>query len=117
MAMTAARRRDTGFTLVEVMSATVLMTVGLMGLGVVCGLGALTEGAGAAGGTAATLAILGGGLFLGLRLQSGQDARVPAVKVGEPILEFSALDDRGEPFHLSSMRGEPYLLKFFRGHW
>ena len=89
----------------------------VMGLGVVCGLGALVEEPGAAGGIAATLAILGGGIFLGLRLQTGQDARVPAVKIGEPILEFSALNDRSERFHPSSMRGKPYLLKFFRGHW
>ena len=33
--MTADNWRNSGFTLVEVMSATVLMTVGLMGLGVV----------------------------------------------------------------------------------
>ena len=35
MAMTAGRWRDAGFTLVEVLSATVLMTVSLIGLGLV----------------------------------------------------------------------------------
>ena len=35
MSVDAGRWREAGFTLVEVMSATVLMTVGLMGLGVV----------------------------------------------------------------------------------
>ncbi len=35
MAIIAGRRRDVGFTLVEVMAATVLMTVSVVGLGVV----------------------------------------------------------------------------------
>ena len=35
MAMTAGRWRNSGFTLIEVLSATVLMTVGLVGLGLV----------------------------------------------------------------------------------
>jgi len=40
-----------------------------------------------------------------------------AVRVGGPILDFSAPDENGEPFALASLRGRPYLLKFFRGHW
>ena len=35
MAITAGQRRDVGFTLIEVMAATVLMTVSVVGLGVV----------------------------------------------------------------------------------
>ena len=37
--------------------------------------------------------------------------------VGAPIIDFTALDDRAVPFELGSLRGKPYLLKFFRGHW
>jgi hypothetical protein len=88
-----------------------------MGVGVVLGIAAFGQGTGVLGGLAAGLAILAGGVFLGLRLQSTQDVREPAVRVGGPILDFSAPDERGEPFDLASLRGRPYLLKFFRGHW
>jgi cytochrome oxidase Cu insertion factor (SCO1/SenC/PrrC family) len=88
-----------------------------MGVGVVLGIAAFGQGTGVLGGLAAGFAILAGGVFLGLRLQSTQDAREPAVRVGGRILDFSAPDERGEPFDLASLRGRPYLLKFFRGHW
>jgi cytochrome oxidase Cu insertion factor (SCO1/SenC/PrrC family) len=91
--------------------------VAAMGVGVALGIAAFAQGVGALGGVAATFAILAGSFFVVLRLQSGQDARQPAVKVGEPILDFTAPDDRDEPFELASMRGTPFLLKFFRGHW
>jgi cytochrome oxidase Cu insertion factor (SCO1/SenC/PrrC family) len=89
----------------------------VFGAGVVLGVAALVAGAGLVGGLAAALAILGGGMFFGLRLQSSQDRREPAVTVGGPILHFSAPDDAGDVFALSSLRGRPFLLKFFRGHW
>jgi cytochrome oxidase Cu insertion factor (SCO1/SenC/PrrC family) len=66
---------------------------------------------------AAGFAIVAGGAFVGLRLQSRQDAREPAVRIGAPILDFTAPDENGQPFALSSLRGRPFLLKFFRGHW
>ena len=37
--------------------------------------------------------------------------------VGAPILDFEAPDAEGEPFDLATLRGRPFLLKFFRGHW
>jgi hypothetical protein len=88
-----------------------------MGLAVVLGVAALVQGAGWIGGIPAVFAILAGGMFLALRLQSSQAATTPAVSVGERILDFSAADENGEPFALSSLAGKPYLLKFFRGHW
>jgi cytochrome oxidase Cu insertion factor (SCO1/SenC/PrrC family) len=88
-----------------------------MGVGVVLGIAAFAHGTGILGGIAAGFAIAAGGFFVALRLQSTQDAREPAVAVGGRILEFSARDARGEPFELASLRGKPYLLKFFRGHW
>jgi hypothetical protein len=88
-----------------------------MGLGVALGIAAFVQGTGILGAIPALFAILAGGFFLALRLQSGQDARVPVVKLGEPMLDFTALDDEGNSFELASLRGKPFLLKFFRGHW
>ena len=88
-----------------------------MGLGVALGVAAFVQGTGIFGAIPAAFAILAGGFFLALRLQSGQDAREPAVKLGEPMLDFTAPDDDGNPFELASLRGKPFLLKFFRGHW
>ena len=42
---------------------------------------------------------------------------VPRVAVGEPAIDFTATDADGKTFTLSSFRGSPVLLKFFRGHW
>ena len=88
-----------------------------MGLGVALGLAAFVQGTGLFGAIPAGFAILAGGFFLALRLQSAQDAREPAVELGQPILDFAATDDRGGRFELASLRGRPFLLKFFRGHW
>ena len=89
----------------------------VFGLAVVLGIAAFVNGAGIVGSIAAVVAILGGGVFLGLQLQSGQDSPELAVALGGPILDFAAPDDAGEIFELASLRGTPFLLKFFRGHW
>jgi cytochrome oxidase Cu insertion factor (SCO1/SenC/PrrC family) len=78
---------------------------------------AFARGPGHAGGIAAGLALAGGGLFLLLQVLGRQSRRIPAVAVGRPILDFSAPDADGRPFALAGLRGRPYLLKFFRGHW
>lgn len=52
-----------------------------------------------------------------LRLGSGQRPNVPTVGVGDAMLAFTAPDETGADFDLASLRGQPYLLKFFRGHW
>jgi len=83
----------------------------------VLGIYALTQGAGWLGGTAAVIAILVGVINLVLRAQSRQAPAVPSVTVGGPILDFTAPDDSGEEFDLASLKGTPFLLKFFRGHW
>lgn len=69
------------------------------------------------GGTAATIAVVAAGSFLVLAATSGQDRREPSVSVGHPILDFQAPDENGDVFDLASLRGRPFLLKFFRGHW
>jgi len=88
-----------------------------MAVGVLLGVLAFVRGTGVVGGVAATFAIAAGLTFEALRLQSRQERRKPSVVVGGPILEFSALDEDGRLFDLASLRGKPFLLKFFRGHW
>jgi len=81
------------------------------------GAAALLRGPGIAGGIAAGAALLGGVSFLALYAASGQAKKVAAVAVGGRILDFIGSDDEGRPFALASLRGRPFLLKFFRGHW
>ena len=78
---------------------------------------ALVLGAGVLGGLAAAVSVLGGLAFLALYAASGQARLTPAVAVGRPVLDFVARDDAGQPFDLARLRGTPFLLKFFRGHW
>ena len=87
------------------------------GAAALLGLAALTLGAGVLGTIGAIVAIAGGLAFLGLDAASGQQALTPAVAVGGPALDFTAPDDSGQPFALARLRGRPFLLKFFRGHW
>jgi peroxiredoxin len=87
------------------------------GLGAALGIVAFTLGTGLAGGIAAGVAVAGGMIFLALAASSRQAAVTPAVSVGSAILEMATSDDEGRPFALSSLRGTPFLLKFFRGHW
>jgi hypothetical protein len=84
---------------------------------VVLGVGSLLLGNDGFAGTAATIALVTAGSYLVLAAVSGQDRREPTVAVGQPILDFQAPDDNGDAFDLSTLRGRPFLLKFFRGHW
>jgi hypothetical protein len=90
-----------------------LVVVAGVGLGVL----AFARGPGWIGGIAAGLAVGAGGLFLLLQVLSQQSRITPAVSLGRRILDFTAPDAEGRPFALGSLRGRPYLLKFFRGHW
>ena len=91
--------------------------LGLNGIGAALGIAAFLAGTGLLGGVLAGTAILGGLMFLGLWLQGAQAAVVPAVAVGQPVLDFTAPDEDGKPYDLATLRGKPFLLKFFRGHW
>lgn len=42
-------------------------------------------------------------------------ARAPAVGTAAP--DFALRDDRGKEVRLSSLRGQPVVLIFYRGHW
>jgi hypothetical protein len=81
------------------------------------GIAALVEGGGWLGAVLALLGILPSAAMLLLRLGSAQAKATPTVVVGGPILAFRAPDEDGAPFDSSSLAGQPYLLKFFRGHW
>ncbi len=85
--------------------------------GAALGIVAIALGTKALGTTLAAVAIVGGLAFIGLNAVSGQATTPPAVAVGGAILDFTGTDDAGQPFALSSLRGKPFLLKFFRGHW
>lgn len=87
------------------------------GSGVLLGIVALILGAGMVGSSLAALGIVGGLVFLGLAAASGQESTTPAVAVGGRMLDFVANDEEGSTFDLAALRGKPFLLKFFRGHW
>ncbi|HXC49676.1 MAG TPA: peroxiredoxin family protein [Candidatus Limnocylindrales bacterium] len=85
--------------------------------GALVGVFALSAHPSLAAGISAGLAVVSGSVFALLCAASRQAPNVPAVTVGRPIVDFTALDDEGRPFDLASLRGRPFLLKFFRGHW
>jgi len=91
--------------------------IAAMAAGAALAVAAFVAGPGLAGGVAAGLALALSGVFLALQPLSGQARVAPTVGVGEPIVDFRAPDDTGEAFELASLRGGPFLLKFFRGHW
>ncbi|HEU4431541.1 MAG TPA: hypothetical protein VFT98_22460 [Myxococcota bacterium] len=81
------------------------------------GIAAFALGPGWLGGIAAGAGAASGGIMLLLRSRSAQARNAAAVGVGGRILDFTAPDENGAAFTLSSLAGKPLLLKFFRGHW
>jgi len=86
-------------------------------IAVALGVAALVLGADPLGTALGAVGILGGAVFLALDAQSAQPRLEPAVAVGGRILDFVLPDHEGRPFDLATLRGDPFLLKFFRGHW
>jgi hypothetical protein len=78
---------------------------------------AFTQGPGLLGAMAAGFSLLGSGIFLGLAALGRQEPKEPAVAVGSPVIDFSAPLDDDTLFDSNTLRGRPFLLKFFRGHW
>jgi peroxiredoxin len=72
---------------------------------------------GIVGATLGVLAIIPAGLFLLGSTRSGLDFQRPAVAIGDLAPDFTAHDALGRPVQLSSFRGSPVLLKFYRGVW
>lgn len=81
------------------------------------GVGAFVAGVRWLGGAAAVLAILIG-LFIPFTVAiSRQEVAANAIRVGDVIPSFTAVDEHGEPFDSNSLQGHVALIKFFRGHW
>jgi cytochrome oxidase Cu insertion factor (SCO1/SenC/PrrC family) len=78
---------------------------------------AFAAGPGWLGGALAALTVAGGSVFLATLAISRQVGGSGAFRVGERVPDFTAPDESGAPFNLSSLAGRPLLLKFFRGHW
>ena len=93
------------------------LVIGLMALAALLSVLAFRAGPGLAGGIAAGFTLTLSGMFLALQPLSPQARNEPVVRVGGPILDFTATSDAGETFDLATLRGKPFLLKFFRGHW
>jgi hypothetical protein len=84
-----------------------------IGLGAV----ALARDPGWVGGTMASIAIIGGIIWVTLGLLAGQSKQKPNLVLGEPLPVFSAPDHDNQSFEIESLRGHPVLIKLFRGHW
>jgi hypothetical protein len=81
------------------------------------GIGAFVAGTRWFGGVAAALAIIIGSFFPFTVAISRQEVAANAIRVGDSIPVFSALDENGEIFESKTLAGKPALIKFFRGHW
>ncbi len=58
------------------------------------------------------------GLFLPFTVFiSPQAVADGAIRVGDTLPAFTAIDDQGQTFDSESLRGHPVLIKFFRAHW
>jgi len=85
--------------------------------GAALGVLALSQGAGWVGGILVGLATGVGSFFSATVYISPQKVADDAVRVGESLRGFTALDENGDDFSTASLVGRPVLLKFFRGHW
>jgi hypothetical protein len=81
------------------------------------GISALVAGEGWVVGVPAVLSIIAGALFMLTFAISRQEVAADAIRVGEILPAFTALDENGAMFNAASLRGHPVLIKFFRGHW
>jgi peroxiredoxin len=97
--------------------ADVRVHLAASGVAALLGIAAFVVGTGWLGGIGAGVSVVGGLSFLALYAASGQSRLTPAVSVGRPVVDFGARDGAGEPFDTRRLRGTPFLLKFFRGHW
>jgi hypothetical protein len=85
--------------------------------GAVLGIIALSQGGGWVGAVPAVIAAIAGTFFSVLVYVSPQAAGDNAIRVGETLRGFTALDENGDEFSSASLAGKPILMKFFRGHW
>ena len=87
--------------------------------GVGAGLGgvALVHEPGWVGGTLALVGMTGGLLWIVLGLLGGQSTQLPNLALGQSLPAIAAPDHTGALFEIESLRGQPVLIKLFRGHW
>ncbi len=81
------------------------------------GVSAFVAGVRWLGGVAAGLAIIIGSFFPFSVAISRQEVAANAIRVGDTIPHFTAVDEHGQLFDSESLRGHLVLIKFFRGHW
>jgi len=81
------------------------------------GVTALAADPGWLGGVSAGLAVAASTFFLFTFSVGGQKVAAGAIRVGDPIPRFTAIDEHGQTFDSESLAGHPMLIKFFRGHW
>lgn len=90
----------------------------LAGVGVAAAVFTFTRPLDIIGFLLAAAALFAGIRFIYTTLSSHIPGKALAVRPGQPALNFTALNGRGESFTLSSLSGRgPILIKFFRGHW
>ncbi len=81
------------------------------------GVGAFLRGTKWYGGIAALVGI-GLGVFLPYTMYiSPQQLGPDAIRVGDSIPAFTAVDEFGKAFDSESLQGHLVLIKFFRAHW
>ena len=85
--------------------------------GALLGVAARVQGSGFLGGIPAGIAVFVGCFLLFTVSISRQKLGSDPIRVGATLPDVGAPDENGESFALSSVRGKPVLLKFFRGHW
>jgi len=69
-----------------------------------------------AGGIAAAIAFTGIGALI-MRKKMGGRSMPPALRPGQPLPAFSAVDENGEKRQSSELRGRPSVILFVRGNW
>ena len=69
------------------------------------------------GGVAAVIGIFPALLLPATIAISKQEVAEEAIRVGDTIPYFVAVDDQGDRFTSDALAGTPVVIKFFRAHW
>jgi hypothetical protein len=101
---------------VDIPEDRTLFVVGFL-LAAALGVSAFVAGTRWLGGVAAALAI-----FIGLLLPftvaiSPQEVAASAIRAGDTIPHFTAIDEHDQLFDSRTLHGHFVLIKFFRAHW
>lgn len=91
--------------------------VGAWALAVALGITALLGSPGIIGRAPAIFGLGTAVVFLFTVAISRQKLGVDAIRVGDRIPSFTAIDENGAAFDSESLSGHLVLIKFFRAHW